>query len=118
MGKHALYPISGLKIVINKNYKKLISIKLYDGYKESEFEDEKEYTLVSNDFCFPLNDDAIGGDDFTTVYQWFRPRNMEKVIIGKHNNSRDLLIEYLRNIEQLKGVNHFKLEEQRIRIVE
>ena len=118
MGKHALYPISGLKIIINKNYKKLISIKLYDGYKEEEIEDEKEYTLVSNVFCFPLKDDAIGGDDFTTVYQWFRPRDKEKVIIGKNNNSRDLFIEYLRNIEQLKGDNHYNLEDQRIRIFE
>ena len=87
-------------------------------FKESEFEDEKEYSLVSNDFCFPLKDNAVGGDDFTTVYQWFRPRDKEKVIIGKNNNSRDLLIEYLRNIEQLKGDNHYNLEDQRIRIVE
>ena len=118
IGKHGLYPISGLKIILNKKYKKLTSIKLYDGYKETEFEDGKEYTLASNDFCFPLNDEGIGGDDFTTVYQWFRPRDKEKVIIGNNNNSRDLLIEYLRNIEQLKGDNHYNLEDQRIRIVE
>ena len=29
--------------------------------------------MVSNDFCFPLEKEEIGGDDFSKVYKWFRP---------------------------------------------
>ena len=117
-GSSSFYPSSGLKMVVKKKpTKRLTSIKLYDGIKEKEIENNKLYSIVSSDFCFPLEADEVGGDDFEEVYKFFRPRNGKYINISNYNISRDLLIDYLRKINELKGNKYFN-KEQRLRISE
>ena len=117
-GSKGFYPVSGLKMTVrSKPTRKLLSIKLYDGFKETEIENNQEYTLASNDFCFPLEPEEEGGDDFKKVYEWFRPRDAEYVIVGKYNSTRDTLIEYLRYIDQLKSDKYYNINDQRMRII-
>ena len=81
-GSKGFYPVSGLKMTVQSKPKhKLLSIKLFDGIKEEEIDDNKIYSMVSNEFCFPI-DGSKGGDDFKKVYEWFKPRNPEALHIG------------------------------------
>jgi len=117
-GSKGFYPVSGLRMTVRKvPTRKLLSIKLYDGLKETEIQNNHEYTLVSNDFCFPLEPDEVGGDDFKKIYQWYRPRDAEYIFVGKYNSTRDTLIEYLRYIDQLKSDKYYNVNEQRMRII-
>ena len=117
-GSKGFYPVSGLKMTVrNIPTRKLLSIKLYDGFKETEIKNNQLYTLASNDFCFPLEPDEEGGDDFKKVYQWFRPREAKYVIVGRYNSTRDTLIEYLRYIDQLKSDKYYNINDQRMRII-
>jgi hypothetical protein len=97
--------------------KRLISIKLYNGVDEKEIEDNKYYSIVSTGFCFPIEPGATGGDDFRKLYDWFTPRNPEIIHVGKDNLSRDILINFLRNIDELKGNKYYNQKEQRMRLV-
>ena len=116
-GSKGFYPSSGLKMVVRKlPTRKLLSIKLYDGYKEEEIDDSKLYTITSNDFCFPTKGKIKGGDDFKKVYKWFRPRNPEYISIGNYNTTRDTLIDYLRKIEELKGSKYYNSDNHKMRI--
>ena len=118
-GSKGFYPTSGLKMVVkNDPSRKLISIKLYDGYKEREIDDEQTYSMISIDFCFPLDPNKVGGDDFRKVYQWFRPKNIKAVEINGYNTTRDILIDYMRNIDELKAKKYYKKDNLRMRIKE
>ena len=113
------YPTSGLRMTVRKNpSKKLLSIKLWDGYNEEDIDDERLYTIVSNDFCFPLEPDEVGGDDFVKVYEWFRPRNPSYISINNFNSTRDVLINYMRNIYELKGSKYYDENNLRMRVVD
>jgi 2',3'-cyclic-nucleotide 2'-phosphodiesterase (5'-nucleotidase family) len=113
------YPTSGLRMTVRKNpSKKLLSIKLWDGYNEEDIDDERLYTIVSNDFCFPLEPDEVGGDDFAKVYEWFRPRNHSYISINNFNSTRDVLINYMRNIYELKGSKYYDENNLRMRVVD
>ena len=115
-GSKGFYPSSGLKMVVrDKPTRKLISIKLYDGYKESEIIDNKTYTMTSNDYCFPLEPNEEGGDDFKKIYAWFRPRNGTYVTVGGYDTTRDTLIDYLRKIEELKAIKYYNKEKPKMR---
>ena len=116
-GKKGFYPVSGLKMIIRKTPRKLLSIKLYDGVKEKEIIDNKYYSIVSIKYCFPLEDNAIGGDDFKEIYAWFKPRNPEYIQIRNDTLTRDALINYLRNIDKLVGDKYYSKKEQRTRII-
>ena len=116
-GSKGFYPSSGLKMIVrNKPTRKLLSIKLFDGYKEKEILDDNLYTMVSIDYCFPLNPKAIGGDDFKIVYQWFHPKDIEIVEIEPYDTTRDILIDYLRKIEELKANKYYNKDIQKMRI--
>ena len=118
-GDKGFYSFSGLRMVVRlKPTRKLLSIKLWDGYKEEEIEDDKIYTMVSNDFCFPLEKEEIGGDDFSKVYKWFRPENGEYIKVNGYNSSRDMLIDYLRNIDELKGSKYYDEDNLRLRVID
>ena len=113
------YPTSGLRMTVRKNpIKKLLSIKLWDGYNEEDIDDERLYTIVSNDFCFPLEPDEVGGDDFAKVYEWFRPRNPSYISVNNFNSTRDVLINYMRNIYELKGSKYYDENNLRMRVVD
>ena len=117
-GSKGFYPVSGLKMTVRSiPTRKLLSIKLYDGYKETEIKNDKLYTMVSNDFCFPLEEDEVGGDDFQKIYQWFKPREAHYIEVGQYNSTRDTLIEYLRYIDQLKSDKYYNINDQRMRII-
>ena len=87
-------------------------------FKEEEIKDYKYYSIVSTGFCFPIDNNSVGGDDFREVYKWFRPRNPEYIHIGKDNLTRDILINFLRNIDELIGSKYYNQKEQRMRILE
>ena len=118
-GEKGLYPTSGLKMIIQGFPKKhLLSLKLYNGIKVKEIEDNKYYSIVSTEYCFPIEEELIGGDDFRKIYEWFRPRSPEFIQVGNDKVTRDILINYLRNIEELKGDKYYNQKEQRMRILE
>ena len=115
-GSKGFYPSSGLKMIVrNLPTKKLLSIKLFDGYKEEEINEEKLYTITSTEFCFPIDGKAKGGDDFKKVYKWFKPRNGVYITIGNYNTTRDALIDYLRKIEELKGSKYYNIDNPKMR---
>ena len=115
-GAQGFYSSSGLKMTVAKfPVHKLLSLKLYDGVNEKEIEDNKYYSIVSIEFCFPINGKSVGGDDFRKIYEWFRPRNPEYIHVGKDKITRDILINYLRNIDELKGEKYFNNKEERMR---
>ena len=117
-GSKGFYPSSGLKMVVRDTpTRKLISIKLFDGNKEEEIDENKLYTLVSTYYCFPLKEGALGGDDFQKVYQWFKPRNPEHLNVGGYDDTRDTLIDYLRKIEELKANKYYNVNSQKMRIL-
>ena len=118
-GSKGFYPSSGLKMIV-KNYpfKKLLNIKLFDGVNEREIENDKYYSIVSIEFCFPFEGNKKGGDDFRKVYEWFRPRNPIYIQFDNYNLSRDIFINYLRNINELRGNVFYDKNNQRMRIVE
>lgn len=117
-GSKGFYPFSGLKMVVrDKPTRKLLSIKLWDGYYESEIDEERLYSIVSSEFCFPLEHDEVGGDDFEKVYQWFRPIDGHYLNVDGIYISRDILINYLRNIDELKGSKYYDVNNPRMRIV-
>ena len=118
-GSKGYYASSGLKMTVKANPPhKLISLKLFDGVNEKEIEDDKFYSVVSIEYCFPIDGHSIGGDDFKKVYEWFRPRNPEYVVVRNDTITREILINYLRNIDELKGNKYYSNKEQRMRIVE
>ena len=118
-GGKGYYPTSGVRTIVkSKPSKKVISTKLFDGYIEKDIEDNKTYTIASSDFCFPLETDLIGGDDFKDVYKFFRPRNGKYISVGKYNNSRDIFIEYLRNIDYLQKEKYLNPNNPRLIIFE
>ena len=117
-GSKGFYPFSGLKqVVMAKPTRKLLSIKLWDGLNEEEIDENKLYTLASNDFCFPLEEDEVGGDDFEKIYQWFRPIDGEYISIDGKTNSRDILINYFRTIDELKGEKYYDKNNLRMRVI-
>jgi len=118
-GRKGFYPTSGLKMIV-KDFptKHLLSLKLYNGVEEKEIENNKYYSIVSTDFCFPIDPNSIGGDDFKEVYEWFRPRNPEYIHVGNDEITRDILINYLRNIDELKEDKYYDEEDQRMRLIE
>ena len=117
-GSKGFYPFSGLKMTVrDKPKRKLLSIKLWDGYEEKEIEEDKMYTIVSNDFCFPLESNEIGGDDFEIIYKWFRPINGKPILINGVSVLRDIFINYLRNIDVLKSSKYYDKKNPRMRIV-
>ena len=118
-GSKGYYASSGLKMTVKAiPPHKLISLKLFDGVNEKEIEDDKFYSVVSIEYCFPIDGHSIGGDDFKKVYEWFRPRNPEYVVVRNDTITREILINYLRNIDELKGNKYYSNKEQRMRIVE
>ena len=118
-GSKGFYPASGVKMIVKMEpSRKLLSIKLYDGFKEKKIEDKKLYSIVSSDFCFPLEKGLTGGDDFEKVSKWFTPRNAEYIKVLDYDNTRDTLINYLRKINELKGNKYYKEDDPRMRIYE
>ena len=117
-GDKGFYPFSGLKMVVRmKPSRKLLSIKLWDGYKEEEIDEDKLYSIASSDFCFPLESDEVGGDDFQKIYQWFRPIDGQYLNINGTSISRDILINYLRNIDELKASKYYDENNLRLRVI-
>jgi len=118
-GEKGLYPTSGLKMIIQGFPKKhLLNLKLYNGITVKEIEDNKYYSIVSTEYCFPIDGEFTGGDDFRKIYEWFRPRSPQFIQVGNDKVTRDILINYLRNIDELKGDKYYNQKEQRMRMLE
>ena len=117
-GSKGFYPTSGLKMTVKNFPKRLLKVKLFDGVNEKEIENDKYYSIVSSAFCFPIEGNLKGGDDFRKVYEWFKPRNPEYIQIGNDKLSRDLLINFLRNIDELKENVFYDKDDVKMRIIE
>ena len=104
-GKSSYYPTSGFKQVVNFQPNSLIEIKLYDGFKESEIENEKIYTIVANNFLIPY-----GGNDFSKIIKWYKPMNLKY-----WNDFTEGLIEYLSTIPEIDVDKFIDYNNQRIR---
>ena len=118
-GSKGFYPSSGLKMSVKSfPIRKLLKIKLFDGVNEKEIENNKYYSIASTEFCFPIEGNAKGGDDFRKVYEWFKPRNPVYIQFNNYNLSRDLFINYLRNIKELKGNIFYDKNKERMRVVQ
>ena len=96
--KNALYPISGLKQIVFKKGNKygLISFKIYDGFIEKEVDDNKIYTIVTNNYCYPF-----GGGGFKKFVKWFKGNWVN------HGDIRDLMINYLKEIPSIVTDNYY-----------
>ena len=107
--KSAIYPISGLKQIINKknsNSYELISFKLYDGYFEREVNDNQIYKIVTNNYCYPF-----GGGGFKNVIKWL------KVNWISHGDIRDFFIEYLKKIPIIISSNYYDQRKPNMKII-
>lgn len=117
-GSKGYYSSSGLKMTVQKfPQHKLLSLKAYNGITEEEVEDNKYYSISSIEFCFPING-KIGGDDFRIIYQWFKPRDPQYVQVGNDNITKEIMINFLRNINELKSNKYFSKKDLRMRIVQ
>ena len=96
--KNALYPISGLKQIVFKKGNKygLISFKIYDGFIEKEVDDNKIYSIVTNNYCYPF-----GGGGFKKFVKWFKGNWVN------HGDIRDLMINYLKEIPSIVTDNYY-----------
>ena len=71
-GEKKYYVLSGVKqIIVQKDTEVYLSnIKLFDGYKEEEIEDNKDYLISANNFL------TNGGDEFAKIYRFYKPKNL------------------------------------------
>lgn len=88
-GVKRFYILGGVKQIVirTNNGDYLSSIKLFDGFKEEEFEDEKEYLVSANSFL------ANGGDEFSTIYKFYKPKNLR----CDYGSEADLVLQYLKD---------------------
>ena len=88
-GEKRFYILGGVKqIVINTdNGDYLSNIKLFDGYKEEELDDEKEYLISANSFL------TNGGDEFASIYKFYKPKNVR----CDYGLEAEVVFEYLRD---------------------
>ena len=92
-GKFAFYPTSGVKQVVKVSpKKKLISVKLFDGLRETEIDDVKMYKVTMVDFLYPH-----GGDDFNKMVKWLKT----EVNITWYRIEREEVLDYLRNVDKI-----------------
>ena len=118
-GKKGFYPVSGLKMTVKDiPLHKLLNLNYYDGVNEEEIIDYKYYSIASIEYCFPIKGDSTGGDDFRFIYNWFRPREPEYIHVGNDKITRDIIINFLRNIDELKASKYYNIKDPRMRIVE
>ena len=71
-GEKKFYIFGGVKqIIVQKDTEVYLSnIKLFDGYKEEEIEDNKDYLISANSFL------TNGGDEFAKIYKFYKPKNL------------------------------------------
>ena len=88
-GEKRFYLIGGVKQVVIRtddgDY--LSNVKLFDGYKEEEIDEDKEYLISLNSYY------AKGGDEFARVYQFYKPRNLT----CDYGLEVDIVLQYLRD---------------------
>ena len=115
----AFFPFSGLRMRVRKKpTKKLLSIKIWDGHEEKEIEHNKLYTMVSNDYCFPLVRTEMEGDVYEKIYRWFKPIDGEIIKIDESELLREMTINYMRYIDELKANKYYNKKNPRMRIVD
>ena len=87
-----------MKQIFAKNERgeyRLTDIKLFDGYKELKLQSDNEYLISLNDFL------ANGGDDFSKVFTWYKPRNLN----CNYGVDADLVEDFFR-IQKVIDVTH------------
>lgn len=106
-GTKSFYPTSGLKqYVLSAPSRKLVDVRLFDGLKEHEIEDDKIYRIASNNFVIPY-----GGDDFKKVITWYKPRNLVD-----YGDFRDKVIEFLKVIPKIQTKKLIDEDNKRLRV--
>ena len=110
-GYKKYYVTHGVKQIMSKNKDGeyyLSSIKLFDGYKESEIVSEKEYLIAANNFLIG------GGDDFNKVISWYKIKNLN----CEYGQELDLLEKYLKNQQIVDVRKYLDDNNPRIRFID
>ena len=107
-GKYGFYPTSGLKLLVSLEHKKkLYYAKLFDVLYEDPIENNKTYTVSTTDFDIPY-----GGDDFSDVMKWYKPRKLKY-----YDVVRNTIIDYLKRVATIKDKQFVRSSLPRMRIV-
>lgn len=111
-GRKKYYPTSGVKQIMAKNEKGdyyLADIKLFDGYKETEIESDKEYRVSANNYLV-----QEAGDDFYNILPWYEPKNLR----CDYGKELDLVEQYLKKQGTIDVRNYMDPNNPRIRFVD
>ena len=108
-GYYAYYLTSGVKQIILDygNYKKIGSVKLFDGVYEREIENEKNYTIGSYNFLI-----AHGGDDFKRILNWYKIKEE-----SNFGDLKEILVPFLKNVKNIVAKNWYDKEKPRLRVI-
>ena len=99
-----------MKQIFAKNERgeyRLTYIKLFDGYKELKLQSDNEYLISLNDFL------ANGGDDFSKVFTWYKPRNLNCY----YGFDLDITDKYLREQKIIDVRKYMDIKNPRIRFI-
>ncbi len=98
-GYYAYYLTSGVNQIILDygDYKKIGSIKLYDGVYEKEIENDKNYTIGTYDFLI-----LYGGDDFKKILNWYTIKEEREFGDLKEN-----LVPFLKQMKKIVSKNWY-----------
>jgi 2',3'-cyclic-nucleotide 2'-phosphodiesterase (5'-nucleotidase family) len=73
-GDDKYYSTNGIKQIMTKDESNnyiLTQVKLFDGYKEEEIDDNRDYLISANSFL------TGGKDEFEMIYKFYKPRNLK-----------------------------------------
>ena len=108
-GYYAYYLTSGVNQIILDygDYKKIGSIKLYDGVYEKEIENDKNYTIGTYDFLI-----LYGGDDFKKILNWYTIKEEREFGDLKEN-----LVPFLKQMKKIVSKNWYDNKKPRLRTI-
>ena len=108
-GYYAYYLTSGIKQIILDygKYKKIGSVKLFDGVYEKEIENDKNYTIGSYNFLI-----EHGGDDFKKVISWYKIKEERNF-----GDFKEILIPFLKNITHIVSKKWYDDRKPRLRAI-
>ena len=105
------YITSGIKQTFVKNREEeyyLSKIKLFDGFKEYDLKDDKEYLISANNFLI-----ENGGDDFSKVLSWYKPKDLT----CHYGKDSDLVEKFFKNEEIIDVRKYMDENNPRIRFI-
>lgn len=105
-GELGFYGMANLQIVVQDRL--VVQVRMYQGDSLVEIEDQKVYTMSLPSFL------VDGGDDFHLVIKYFHPSKAEQHDCGV---GRDLVTDYLRQVQEVNTKEHPVIRADRPRII-